>query len=106
MATVFWMLKESSLLTIYKRVKQSYQAHKTTINDATFLRRLYEKPKRPKLAHKKILFHQDNAPVHTSAVSMAKVHELRYKTSPHLSYFPDSAASDFFLLIDQFYKFL
>jgi hypothetical protein len=30
----------------------------------------------PHLKKKKVLFHQDNAPVHNSAVAMAKIHEL------------------------------
>ncbi|GFX30607.1 histone-lysine N-methyltransferase SETMAR [Trichonephila clavipes] len=33
--------------------------------------------KRPLLKQKKILFHQNNAPSHTSVVAMTKIHELR-----------------------------
>jgi histone-lysine N-methyltransferase SETMAR len=55
------------------------------------------KQKRPHLVKKKVLFHQDNAPSHTSAVSMAKIHELRYELLPHPPYSPDLAPSDFFL---------
>ena len=67
---------------------------------ATLLSRLHEelRAERPKLAHKKILFRQDNAPAHTSAVSMAKVHELRFKLLPHPPYFADFAPRDSFLL--------
>lgn len=55
------------------------------------------KKKRPHLAKKKVLFHHDNAPVHTSAVAMAKLVELRYELLPHPPYSPDLAPCDFFL---------
>ena len=35
--------------------------------------------KRPHLKNKKILFHDDNAPSHTSNIPQAKNHELGYK---------------------------
>lgn len=55
------------------------------------------KEKRPHLKRKKVLFHQDNARVHTSAVSMAKIMELKFELLPHPPYSPDLAPSDFFL---------
>ena len=42
--------------------------------------------KRPHLAKKKVLFHQDNARVHMCVVSMAKFHELRYELHTHPPY--------------------
>ncbi|GFW82705.1 histone-lysine N-methyltransferase SETMAR [Trichonephila clavipes] len=39
--------------------------------------------KLPHLQKKKILFHQDNAPSHTSAVAMAKIHELWIELLDH-----------------------
>ena len=51
----------------------------------------------PKLAYKKILFHQDSALAHTFAVSMVKGHELGLKLLPYPLYSPDLAPSDFFL---------
>ncbi|GBP64531.1 Histone-lysine N-methyltransferase SETMAR [Eumeta japonica] len=51
------------------------------------------KQKRPHLAKKKVLFHQDNARVHTCLVTMAKIHELRYELLPHPAYSPDLAPS-------------
>ena len=53
--------------------------------------------KRPGLARKKVLFHQDNAPAHKCAVAMAKLHQLGYELVDHPPYSPDLAASDFFL---------
>ena len=37
----------------------------------------------PHLRKKKIVFHQDNAPSHTLAVAMAKIHELRFELLDH-----------------------
>ena len=39
--------------------------------------------------------HQDNAPAHTSAVSIARVHKLGFKVLPHLPYSSDLAPFDF-----------
>jgi len=39
----------------------------------------------------------DNAPSHTSAVALAKIHELRFEQLDHPPYSPDLAPSDFFL---------
>ncbi|GBP28367.1 Histone-lysine N-methyltransferase SETMAR [Eumeta japonica] len=55
------------------------------------------KQKRPHLAKKKVLFHQDNACVHTCLVTMAKIHELRYELLPHPAYSPDLAPCDYYL---------
>lgn len=56
--------------------------------------------KRPHLSKKKVLFHQDNAPCHTSVKTMAKIHELGYELLPHPPYSPDLAPSDYFLFAD------
>ncbi|XP_011873175.1 PREDICTED: histone-lysine N-methyltransferase SETMAR-like [Vollenhovia emeryi] len=53
--------------------------------------------KRPDLAKKKVIFHQDNARPHINAISMAKIHKLRYDLLPHPPYSPDLAPSDFYL---------
>ncbi|EFN88197.1 hypothetical protein EAI_13770, partial [Harpegnathos saltator] len=54
----------------------------------SLLHRLSEeiKKKRPHLKKKKILFHQDNARVHTCAVSMTKIMELKFKLLQHPPY--------------------
>jgi len=66
---------------------------------ANLLQRLSDeiKKKRPHLAKKKVLFHQDNAPVHTSVIAMAKINELKFELLPHAPYSPDLASSDYFL---------
>ncbi|KAG5316685.1 SETMR methyltransferase, partial [Acromyrmex insinuator] len=52
--------------------------------------------KRPHLAKKKVLFHQDNARVHTCPALMAKFNEFRYELLPHPAYSLD-LAPDYFL---------
>jgi [histone H3]-lysine36 N-dimethyltransferase SETMAR len=52
------------------------------------------------LKKKKVLLHQDNAPVHKSIKKTAKWHELCYKLLPHPPFSPDLARSDFFLFAD------
>ena len=44
-----------------------------------------------------MLFHQDNAPVHTSVIAVAKINELKFELLPHAPYSPDLAPSDYFL---------
>lgn len=53
--------------------------------------------KRPHLAKKKILFHHDNAPAHSSIVAMSKIHELKFELMLHPPYSPDLAPSDYYL---------
>ncbi|KAG5322413.1 MOS1T transposase, partial [Pseudoatta argentina] len=48
------------------------------------------------LAHKKVLFHHDNAPTHSFAV-VAKLMELRFQLVSHPLYSPDLASSDYYL---------
>ena len=48
------------------------------------------------LAKKKVLFHQDKACVHTCAVAMEKLHELKFELLPYPPYPLDLAPSDFF----------
>jgi len=49
---------------------------------------------------KKVIFHHDNAPAHTSTVAMAKLHELRFELLPHPPYSSDLAPCDFFLFLN------
>jgi histone-lysine N-methyltransferase SETMAR len=94
MATVFWDSRGIILI--------DYLAKGKTINGqyyAALLDKLKAtiKKKRPHLAKKKILFHQDNARVHTCMVAMSKLNELKFELLPHPPYSPDLAPSDFFL---------
>lgn len=66
---------------------------------ASLLYRLVDeiKLKRPHMQKKKILFHDDNAPSHTSFVALAKKLELGFESLPHPPYSPDLAPSDYYL---------
>ncbi|KAM8702032.1 hypothetical protein ACLKA7_007672 [Drosophila subpalustris] len=55
------------------------------------------KKKRPHMAKKKVLFHQDTAPAHKSVVAMMKLCELHYEILPHPPYSPDLAPCDYYL---------
>lgn len=94
MATVFWDARGIIFVDYLEKGK--------TINGeyyANLLQRLSDeiKKKRPHLAKKKVLFHHDNAPAHTSAIAMAKIHELGFELVPHAPYSPDMAPSDYHL---------
>ncbi|KAM8710012.1 hypothetical protein ACLKA7_016761 [Drosophila subpalustris] len=56
--------------------------------------------KRPHMAKKKVLFHQDNAPCHKSMKTMAKLNELGFELLPHPPDSPDLAPSDYWLFAD------
>lgn len=94
MASVFWDARGIIFIDYLQKGK--------TINGeyyANLLQRLSDeiKKKRPHLAKKKVLFHQDNAPVHTSVIAVAKINELKFELLPHAPYSPDLAPSDYFL---------
>lgn len=94
MATVFW--DSQGVIHI------DYLAKGRTITGQYYsdlLSRFDEelKKKRPRLARKKVLFHQDNAPAHSSHIVKAKLDQLGYKILPHAPYSPDLAPCDFFL---------
>ena len=44
-----------------------------------------------------VLLLQDNAPIHTAQVSVAKAANCGFELQPHPSYSPDLTPSDFFL---------
>ena len=94
MATVFW----DSQGVIYidylekdKTITGLYYAELLGRFDAELQK------KRPHLAKKKVLFHHDNAPAHTSAFVAAKLVESRYELLPYPPYSLDLVSCDFFL---------
>ncbi|KZC10691.1 Histone-lysine N-methyltransferase SETMAR [Dufourea novaeangliae] len=44
---------------------------------------------------KKVLFHHDNAPAHSSAIAQEKLSKLKFEILPHPPYSPDLVPSDF-----------
>jgi histone-lysine N-methyltransferase SETMAR len=69
---------------------------------ASLLDRLNEeiKTKRKHLLKKKVLFHHDNAPAHSSNIVQAKLHDLGYELLLHPPYSPDLAPCDYFLFLN------
>ena len=88
MATVFW--------DAHGIVCNDYLEKGQTITGAYYASLLQWlskeiKKKRPYLKKKRILFHQDNAQVHTSAFSMAIIMKLKFELLQHLPYSLDLA---------------
>ena len=93
MATLFWDSRGVILIDYLQKGKTITGAYYASLLDK-LKAELAEK--RPHFQKKKILFHQDNAPSHTSAVAMAKIHELRFEQLNHPPYSSNLAPSDFF----------
>lgn len=94
MASIFWDAQGIIFIDYLEKGKSINSEYYMTL-----LIKLKEEisVKRPGMAKKKILFHQDNAPSHRSIATMAKLSELRFELLPHPPYSPDLAPSDYFL---------
>ena len=91
MATVFWDAR-GIIYTDYLKKRQTI----TGAYHASLLHRLSEEIKKKCPHLKKILFHEDNARVHTCVDAMAKIMELKFELLQHPPYSPDLAPNDFF----------
>lgn len=94
MASVFWDAKGILLIDYLEKGKTINSEYYCNLLDQLDLK---IREKRPGLQHKKIIFHQDNARVHKSVLTMAKFNELKYELLEHPPYSPDLAPSDYFL---------
>ena len=56
--------------------------------------------KQPHLAKKKLLFYEENAPVHTSITAMARINEIKFKLLSHSPYLTHLAPSDYFFFLN------
>jgi histone-lysine N-methyltransferase SETMAR len=94
MASVFWDARGVIFIDYLQKGKSI-----NGVYYANLLQRLSDeiKKKQPHLAKKKVSLHQDNSPVHTSVIAMAKIYELKFELLPHAPYSPDLAPSDYFL---------
>ena len=92
MASVFWD-NQGVILIEYLQKGHTMTGQHYSIQ----LKRLREaiKEKRPGKLTRGILFHQDNAPAHTSMAAMATIHDCRFEFVPHPPYSPDLAPADF-----------
>jgi histone-lysine N-methyltransferase SETMAR len=94
MATVFWDSQGIILIDYLEKgrtITGPYYSELLDRFNAAF------KEKRTLPYRKKLLFHHDNAPAHSSAVATAKLVDLGYELLPHPPYSPDLAPCDFFL---------
>ena len=94
MATVFWNSEEIVLIDFLEGKKTVTGAYYVGV-----LRKLRAKlaEKRPGKLHRRILFHHDNAPAHSSRIVKNALREFRWELLPHPPNRPDLAPSDFFL---------
>ena len=60
------------------------------------LREQYKVKRRGKLS-RGVTFHQDNAPVHKSAIAISAIYHCGFELMEHPPYSPDLAPSDFHL---------
>lgn len=94
MATVFWDAEGILMIDYLQRghtITGSYYA-----GLIPKLRESIDRKRPGKLAHK-ILFHQDNAPVHKSCIVMAAIQNAGFEILEHPPYSPDLAPSDYHL---------
>lgn len=94
MATVFWDSQGIILIDYLQKGKTITGAYYSSLLDRL---KTELQEKRPRLAHKKVLFHHDNAPAHTSAIVVAKLLEIEFQLVSHPPYSPDLAPSDYYL---------
>ena len=93
MATVFWDSHGVILIDYLQKGKTITGAYYTSLLDKLKAELAEE---RPHFQKKEILFHQDNALSHTSAVAMARINELQFELLDYPPHSPDLAPSDFF----------
>ena len=93
MATIFWGFVRHNIDRLFTEGKDDHRRVLCLIIESISR---YTERKQPHLA-KKVLFHHDNTPAHSSAIATAKLIELRYELLPHPPYSPDLALCDCFL---------
>lgn len=94
MATVFWDSKGILLIDYLQKGKTITGEYYANLLDKL---KTAVVEKRPGMTKKKVLFHQDNAPVHSSHVVTEKLTDLKFQIVSHPPYSPDLAPSDYHL---------
>ena len=94
MATVFWDAERIVLI--------DYLKHGSTITGTYYANpigkcRVALKEKRRGKLRRDVLFHQDNAPAHTSSQARTSIRNVGFELLHHSPYSPDLAPSDFYL---------
>lgn len=94
MASIFWDAKGILMIDYLQTGKTITGEYYCSLLDQLDIK---IREKRPGLTKKKIIYHQDNAPAHKSALTISKLTELKYELLEHPPYSPDLAPSDFHL---------
>lgn len=94
MASVFWDAHGVIFIDYLEKGKSITGAYYSSLLDRL---KIEIAEKRPHLKKKKILYHHDNAPAHSSLVAQAKLHEIGFELVPQPPESPDLAPSDFYL---------
>ena len=93
MASVFWYPHGIIFIDYLEKGRTITGAYYAALLDQL----VDEIRKKPTHLKKKILFHDDNAPSHTSNVAQAKKHELGFESLPHPPYSSNLAPRDYYL---------
>ena len=96
MASVSWDGRGVIFIDYLEKGRTITRAYYTAL-----LNRLVDeiRKKWPHWKKQKILFHDSNAPSHTSNIAQPKKHELGFESFPHPPYSPDLAPSDYYLFL-------
>ena len=94
MASVFWDSEGILMIDYLEKGETLTSEYYSSL--LVKLREEIRRKRRGKLA-KGVLFHQDNAPIHKAARSMATIRENGFEIIEHPPYSPDLAPSDYFL---------
>ena len=94
LATVFW---DSEGVVMVDFLEDQRTINATYYESLLLKLRAELARKRPGKLHRRILFHHDNAPAHTSRLCRDALREFRWEILQHPPYSPDLAPSDFFL---------
>ncbi|XP_015432649.1 PREDICTED: histone-lysine N-methyltransferase SETMAR-like [Dufourea novaeangliae] len=92
MASVFWDAKGILLIDYLQKGKTVTGQYYGMLLDKL---KAAIRENRPGMAKKKVLFHHDNAPAHSSAIAQEKLSKLKFEILPHPPYSPDLVPSDF-----------
>lgn len=94
MASIFWDAKGVLLMDFLRKGETVTGMYYSSLLGKL---RVAIKEKRKGMLSKGVLLHADNAPAHSSALAVGKVHECGFQIIQHPPYSPDLAPSDYYL---------
>lgn len=96
LVNIFWNADGVIFIDYLERKKTIAKEYYPALLDR-FNEKMKISNKRPQMADRAVLFHQDNSPPHISIKAMAKLNELKYDLLRQPPYSPDLDPSDYFL---------